>query len=361
MPDVSIVIPVHNRTYLLQQTLASCLIQTYRDFEVIVVDDGSTEDIAKIVEGTNRSLDGSKPVRYIRQPHLGANAARNRGVQEAAGQFIQFVDSDDLLHPNKIEILRNVLVGAAHIDMVFGLDQYFCVRPGDMSGLWNTPDISNHLGRFVWDDPVWQTGSPLWRRSALDHIGPWNESLFCWQDWEFHIRALCRGIQYVHVPIILQYVRDHQNMRISKFDSAKDHGQSKVDAAMTVADELKTARAWTPDTGDALASFLLQIAMDLRRVEASDLTWNALTRAAEYAVGSKLVLTTNVMRAAMTLSWLVGINYGKPLGLTFKIARNLGLISEHKVYWNTVIHEQGDVPSSLLQALDALEVGAACA
>src|SRR5215510_8917300 len=215
MPDVSIIIPVHNRTQLLQETLVSCLIQTYQDHEVIVVDDGSTEDVVKAVEDVCANLNGSSPIRCIRQPHLGANAARNRGIKEAVGQFIQFVDSDDLLHPRKIETLRDLLVRYQNIDMVFGLDQYFHSRPGDMSVLWNTPEVTGYLDRFLWDDPVWSTGSPLWRRGALDRIGPWNDRLLCYQDWEFHIRALCRGIQYIHVPLVLQYIRNHPGARIS--------------------------------------------------------------------------------------------------------------------------------------------------
>lgn len=357
MPEVSIIIPVHNRTYLLQQTLASCFIQTHRDLEVIVVDDGSTEDVAKVAEDAPARFEVSSPVRYIRQAHLGANAARNRGVKEAAGQFIQFVDSDDLLHPHKIETQRNVLVGMEDMDMVFGLDQWFRVRPGDMSLLWNKPNDVSNLGRFLWGDPVWHTGSPLWRRSALDRIGPWNERLSCWQDWEFHIRALCRGIKHIHVPVILQYLRNHKDTRISDTESLRGREQSKLEAAIAVADELKRARIWTPEAGDALATFSLGIAMSLRWVDALDLIRHALTRAEKYSAGSKLGLTTGLMRAALLVSRLVGINYGYSLGLAFKIARNLGLIPQHKRYWSTMTHEQGDVPSSLLQALDVVLVG----
>src|SRR5262245_37954744 len=106
MPDVSIIIPAYNRIDLLRETLVSCLIQTYQNYEVIVVDDGSEEDIAKAVELVCLDFDAPGVVRYIRQPHLGSNAARNLGLRETMGELIQFLDSDDLLHPDKIEIQR---------------------------------------------------------------------------------------------------------------------------------------------------------------------------------------------------------------------------------------------------------------
>ena len=79
MPDVSIIIPAYNRTDLLRETLVSCLMQTYQNYEVIVVDDGSEEGIAKVVEIVCLDFHASGVVRYIRQSHLGSNAARNRG------------------------------------------------------------------------------------------------------------------------------------------------------------------------------------------------------------------------------------------------------------------------------------------
>lgn len=353
MPDVSIIIPVHNRTHLLPETLVSCLIQTYQDHEVIVVDDGSTEDVPKAVQDACVSVNVFSPVKYVRQPHSGANAARNRGVKEAVGQFIQFVDSDDLLHPRKTETLRDHLVRFQHVDMAFGLDQYFRVRPGDMSVLWNTPEVAGHLDRFLWDDPPWSTGSPLWRRSALDRIGPWDVRLHCWQDWEFHIRALCRGIQYVHVPVILQYIRNHRLTRISNVDSPIDREESKIVAAIAVAEELKTAGLWTGDCGDAIAAFLLQISMNLRWLDAMVLKRHALDQAAKYAGGVKLWLTARLMQAALILSRVSRFRSGgTPLGLTYEMAEKLGLLPHHKVYWSTVTHEGGEVPFSLLQALD---------
>jgi len=123
IPDVSVIIPAYNRADLLSQTIMSCAIQTYRNHEVIVVDDGSKEDIRAVIERVRKSCGRPGIIRYFRQSRSGANAARNWGLREAVGEFIQFLDSDDLLHPHKIEIQRDFLLSNSAIDMVFSLDQ----------------------------------------------------------------------------------------------------------------------------------------------------------------------------------------------------------------------------------------------
>lgn len=353
MPDVSIVIPVYNRATLLRETLVSCLIQTYRHCEIIVVDDSSAEDIATVAELACLDLDLPGAIRSVRQPKSGANAARNRGLSEASGEFIQFLDSDDLLHPHKIQIQREVLLKAPHLDMVFGLDEYFQNRPGDMRVLWNVPDVPSYLDRFLWDDPVWNTGSPLWRRSALERIGPWNEGLCCWQDWEFHIRALCRGIQYAHVPAVLQYIRDHDQTRSTHLAPLMGREQSKLEAALAVSSELRRASLWSPHRGDALATFLLSIAVNLSSIGTLKSIKRALERAAEYAESRKLRLTAMLMLATLPLLKIGRMGRRTPMGIVYRIAQELWPMPTHESRWKSVTSAEGsDVPSVLVQALD---------
>jgi hypothetical protein len=344
MPDVTIVIPVYNRATLLRETLVSCLIQTYRHCEIIVVDDSSEEDIATVAELACLDLDLPGAIRYVRQPRLGANAS---------GEFIQFLDSDDLLHPHKIQIQREVLLKAPDLDMVFGLDEYFQNRPGDMRVLWNVPDVPSDLDRFLWDDPVWHTGSPLWRRRVLERIGPWNEGLCCWQDWEFHIRALCRGIQYAHVPAVLQYIRDHDQTRSTNLAPLMVREQSKLDAALAVSSELRRASLWTPHRGDALATFLLSVAVNLSGVGTLKSIERALERAAEYAESRKLRLSAMLMLGVLSLSGRIMIGHRRPVEIVYRLASKLQSIPQKKRSWKTVSAPPSDVPSALIQALAA--------
>jgi glycosyltransferase involved in cell wall biosynthesis len=97
MPTVSVIIPTFNRSNLVVNALRSVLCQTYRDYEIIVVDDGSTDDTAEVL----------KPyidrIQYVYQPNLGASAAQNKGVQVARGKWISILASDDLWLPTKLE------------------------------------------------------------------------------------------------------------------------------------------------------------------------------------------------------------------------------------------------------------------
>lgn len=95
---VSVIVPTYNRSAWIGATLRTVLAQTHRPHEIIVVDDGSADDTASVVAGF-----GSE-VRYVRQDNAGVSAARNHGARIATGEFLAFVDSDDLWHPRKVEI-----------------------------------------------------------------------------------------------------------------------------------------------------------------------------------------------------------------------------------------------------------------
>lgn len=102
---VSVILPVYNRSASLADSMRSVLDQSYRDLELLVVDDASTEDLRPIVEGV-----GDARVRYIRRERNGgASAARNTGLAAATGQFIAFQDSDDLWLPNKLQMQMDLL------------------------------------------------------------------------------------------------------------------------------------------------------------------------------------------------------------------------------------------------------------
>ena len=97
MPKVSVVIPAYNAARFIRQTLDSAAAQTFRDFEIIVVDDGSQDETAQIVESFGER------VRLIRQPNGGVSKARNVGMEQARGEYIAFLDADDLWEKSKLE------------------------------------------------------------------------------------------------------------------------------------------------------------------------------------------------------------------------------------------------------------------
>jgi hypothetical protein len=358
MPDVSIIIPVYNRVDLLIQTLLSCAFQTYRELEVIVVDDGSDEDVESAIERMQERCEAPCRFRYLHQPRSGANAARNKGLREAVGRFVQFLDSDDLLHPDKIRVQRDFLLSNSAVDMVFSLDQYFHHVPGDAQVLWNTPDVPNYLDRFLWDDGVWHTGSPLWRREALDRVGPWDERLRCYQDWEFHIRALCRGIRHAALPRILQFIRDHEQTRISTSSPIREREQSKLAAVIAVAGELTRASAWSAQRGDALGVFLIQIACSLSRAGALRIPGGALARAIWYAGSPKLRLAALLMLAVLPFSRAYRCGRGNALETVRQLAQRFRALPVHNSYWKTLNSSHSEPLQGLVHAIVSLSASA---
>src|SRR5262245_52008268 len=115
---VSTIIPVHNRPLLLQQAVASVLAQTYRPIEIVIVDDGSTDDTAQLI--TALAAGYPSIVRHLRIPNGGPGAAREAGRLMANGEFIQYLDSDDLLLPRKFEMQIGGLRENPKCDVAYG-------------------------------------------------------------------------------------------------------------------------------------------------------------------------------------------------------------------------------------------------
>jgi glycosyltransferase involved in cell wall biosynthesis len=113
---VSVVIPTHDRAFCVRDAIASVLAQTHPEVECVVVDDGSTDDTAAML----RAAFHTEPrVSVVEQPHAGVSAARNRGLHEAHGDFVTFLDSDDLMPPERVRWQLDAL-GADDVDAVIG-------------------------------------------------------------------------------------------------------------------------------------------------------------------------------------------------------------------------------------------------
>ncbi len=188
-PLVSILIPCHNAAPWLAQTLESALAQTWTHREIIVVDDGSTDDSAGIAHTY-----ADRGVRLILQENRGAAAARNHALQQAQGEFIQFLDADDLLAPGKIEAQVRGLGAAArpHRRGTVGSASTTILRPAVFAPEPNWHDSApvewlalNFAGRGMMPPSAWLTP-----RSLIDQAGPWDERLTLNDDGEYFCRVL---------------------------------------------------------------------------------------------------------------------------------------------------------------------------
>ncbi len=205
-PLVSIVIPTKNRRDLLRETIDSVVSQTYVNWEAIVVDDGSDDHTGEMIQSIAATDQRVRFVRRERRP-AGASTCRNLGVSATDGEYVVFLDSDDLLAPACLERRVQVMEQNPKIDFAVFLARMFHAIPGDAPYLWNNITTEDDLDRFLRLDVPWPTCGPLWRKTSLARIGLWEERALCAQDWEFHIRAIAAGLNYLKIPEVDSYCR----------------------------------------------------------------------------------------------------------------------------------------------------------
>ncbi len=247
---VSIVIPTHNRGALLREALESALAQTHVNWEAIVVDDRSTDDTDAVMA---EYLTRDARITYHKLPagRTGGPAGRNLGAEKSTGDFVIFFDSDDLIAPDCLAHRAALMVAKPELDFAVWQCQVFRQTPGDTNLLWNrftdaTP--AEDLDRYLRRDTVWQTTSPIWRRAALDKLGPWDESIQSSQDWEHHIRALARGLKYEKIDVVDCYWRrpDGERHSIGKSSFGVEHARTRVSTLDSVYRTVDGAGLMTP-------------------------------------------------------------------------------------------------------------------
>ena len=211
--QVSVIVPVFNRPHMLRQAVASVLAQTHGDFEVIVVDDGSTDETPRVIG----ELCAADPrIRSLRRPNGGPGLAREAGRQAARGEFIQYLDSDDLLLPRKLELQLAALTAHPECGVAYGLTRYRDAAGEEIACTWKEPNAVREtmfpsflLARW------WETATPLYRRTITDAAGPWTD-LRLEEDWEYDARVAALGVRLAFVPEFVAEHRDHAEERLSR-------------------------------------------------------------------------------------------------------------------------------------------------
>jgi glycosyltransferase involved in cell wall biosynthesis len=239
VPSISIIIPTKNRCALLKQCLASIQAQTFEDWEAIVCDDGSTDRTAELVR---ELCDTDARIRWVprdskRPP--GAPARRNDGLSLALGEYVIFLDDDDLLDTCCLHNRRHQMLSNEDLDFVIGQSQAFFSVPGDTDRFFNRRTTENDLIRFLAGDVVWPTQGGLWKTEAVRTIGGWREDLPRWQDWEFHIRALAAGLKYRHLDVADTYWRLSSSDSISSAKRSVSTLQQQIAVAALIRDQLE--------------------------------------------------------------------------------------------------------------------------
>lgn len=212
---VSVIMPSYNRENFILQAIESVFKQNYRPIELVIADDGSTDNTeSKISEWIARTQpDSDFTLIYSRKPNGGASSARNWGARHSNGEFILFLDSDDYLLPGAID---RAVEHLRDDDLPY---VYFRVQLTDAN---LQPKKEFHGREFAGTDNdltdyLWHTMSPVYRRSTVKKVGPWSEELTAVDDWEYGTRVKLMGFRGKFDPSIIGFYRDHQEARLNVY------------------------------------------------------------------------------------------------------------------------------------------------
>lgn len=211
---VSVIVPVYNRPRGLRDAVESALQQDYRPLEILIVDDGSTDDTGPVADELARANPGA--IRVLRQDNAGPGVAREHGRREARGEFLQHLDSDDVLLPGKLARQVAALRSHPEADIAYGWTRY---RHADGS-VHPTPwkgSGEKHATLFpsILVERWWDTPNPLYRTAICDRAGAWL-GLWNEEDWEYDVRLGAVGAVLARVEDYVCEVRDHSEDRLCR-------------------------------------------------------------------------------------------------------------------------------------------------
>jgi glycosyltransferase involved in cell wall biosynthesis len=210
MPKVSVIIPTYNYKQFIQKAIDSVLTQTYKDVEIIVVDDGSTDNTRDIIESKY-----AHKVAYIYQDNKGASAARNKGIALSHGEYLVFLDADDYFLSSSIEERLTILEDNKSIGWVYSRWQYVDIEGNILEDAFhNAPfaykkRLRGNIFMDMLSGTLINTSSVLLRRSCAEDTGGFDDRLSAFQDYDFWLRVSHRH-QVEYLDKVLVYITAHK-------------------------------------------------------------------------------------------------------------------------------------------------------
>lgn len=196
-PQVSVIIPCYNYARFLPDAVASVLAQSFTAWELLIVDDGSTDDTLAVAQ----QLQAVAPIRLLHQMNGGPSAARNTGAQHARAPLLLFLDADDMLAPDALQRMVTGLHAAPNAAFVSGAFQVF----GDDNVYW--PGLPVDCATLMLDNTV--LPAALVRRTAWEAVGGFDTAMQLYEDWDFWLRIVAEGGHGVVLDETLLYYRRH--------------------------------------------------------------------------------------------------------------------------------------------------------
>ncbi|NJN58620.1 MAG: glycosyltransferase [Leptolyngbyaceae cyanobacterium SL_5_9] len=260
---VSVVIPCFNAEKWIAEAIDSCLNQTYSAIEVVVIDDGSTDSSLDMI----KRYDGK--IIWETGPNRGGNHARNRGFALSKGEYIQYLDADDYLLPEKLE--RQVqFLEETEFDVVYGDWRHQYHLPNgdsyleDIKVTGTQPDLLESLLADWWVSPA----CLLFRRSPIIQVGGWDESLKAGQDRDFFLSVVMSGAKVGYQPGCYSIYRRYGNVTVSTSSKTRyleSHQMILEKAEQTLSAEGRLSQSYK----DAMAQSYFMLARGYLEVDPS--------------------------------------------------------------------------------------------
>jgi len=210
----SIITPTFNRSASIGRSIESVIAQTYPNWELIIVDDGSTDNTADIVRSYNDSR-----IKYHYIKNSGANFARNTGAEMAGGEFIIFLDSDDILHNDRLE-KDNIILSQNNVDLLVSRAN---LSANNVNTSFDIQAESNLVKAFIEKKIRWSILAVTWNRPFFFTVGGFDNNLKCGQDWDIHLRAILKqpNVHFNNEILSTCFVDETAGDRIASVKSKK--------------------------------------------------------------------------------------------------------------------------------------------
>ncbi|HEY9675148.1 MAG TPA: glycosyltransferase family A protein [Waterburya sp.] len=231
MPKISVVIPAYNAERTIKETIESVQKQTFSDFELIIINDGSTDRTLEILQ----SIEDSR-LKILSYLNGGLSVARNRGISQATGEFIAFLDADDFWKSDKLERQLAVLeqhpdAGVAYSWTYFMNEREKCLFLGSRLSYEGNVYADLLLKNFLANG-----SNPLIRRQAIESVGEFDPTLSHFADWDYWLR-LARNWPFVVVSDYQIFYRQSSSTMSSKVEGIKEEGLFMIEKAFQSAPE----------------------------------------------------------------------------------------------------------------------------
>ena len=222
--NFSVIIPLYNGARFIEATLDSVLAQTYKNYEVILVNDGSPDNVEEVVQ---RYISKHSDIRFIyrKQENRGLGAARNTGIREATGDIIAILDQDDAWHEDKLEKIVEIYKSNPEIDVICHSQNIRC--NGKITRIFRPEPIKDNVYRQMlfanrFADNIFSTSATAFKRSIIDRIGGFSEdrvNMHFVEDYDLWLRMAKAGCEFYSSDLILGECTKHDSNFSKELDT----------------------------------------------------------------------------------------------------------------------------------------------